>query len=737
LVCFVGSAVNAGEIAGTLRLPPSVDGKRSPAVAYIAARASAAQDSAPTIVVDQKGFEFSPRVQAIPLGGRIVFRNSDRESHNVNSQSDCCAFNFMIGPASDAGPSESEPFTPARPGLVRLLCNIHAQMRGFVMVCPSPMFDVADSQGSFRIQSVPDGKHRLVVWQESCVQVSQEVDVSGTTNVTIELEAASAVRSALPARRARAVVPWREVLTQITSKLETAAQLAQESGSVAQADSWALDAYFECFEASQLETAVLLFRGEERTFVVERMFARIRRPMLADLAAGRIELAAVQAAIDDLAREIELDIRELDKRGIVDRASLSSGATSRAISPSRRLAAADISRVMTELREALDNVHRLAATGNASAAASALADAYFEIFHRIEPTLASHNFTEMRHIEGLFLECRGNLQSGKHPDIVRTELDSLWSTIDSATASIGTVESNGITSAVTRFWNAFLILVREGVEALLIVTALLMYIERSGGSNGKRSIYGGVICGLAATLVTWTSLQWLIARSGIAQEVIEGLAALAAAAVLFYVSYWLISKSEARRWQQFLSRQVDRQLSSGSRWAIASAAFLAVYREGAETILMLQPMLVQPSRGELAGAAAGAAAAAIALVAAYWALRFATVRMAIRPFFRVTGALLFTLAIVFAGKGVTELQEARLLAITPLAPATHALVMAIPVWLRDVLGIVPNVQSLAIQGIILAGALLSLLSMWLMPSSEPEERAPRKPERSLVSSQAS
>jgi high-affinity iron transporter len=505
---------------------------------------------------------------------------------------------------------------------------------------------------------------------------------------------------------------------------------------VSQADSWALDAYFECFEASELETAVLLFRGEQRTFVLERMFARIRRPLLADLAAGKVELSVVQAAIDELAREIEQDIRELESKGIMDRAALWSQTGAAPTVAVRRAGAAEVSQVVSELQEAFAKVERLAESGEAPAAAAALADAYFDLFHRIEPTLAAHNFVQMRQIEGRFLELRGKIQSGRFSDSLPTDLQSLYAEIDSASAALRVANAGGLASAANRFGNAFLILTREGVEALLIVTALLVYLERSRRRDAKRWIYGGILVALVATLFTWTLLQWVIAQSDMAQETIEGIAALAAGAVLFYVSYWLISKAEARRWQQFLSRQVDRQLSSGGRWAIGLAAFLAVYREGAETILMIQPMLVQPATSELVGAIAGAVTAALALAAIFWALRFASFRMAIRPFFRVSGALLFTLAVVFAGKGIAELQEARLLAISPLSPALHSLVMALPSALRDALGIMPNVQAMATQATILTGAVLSLASVWVISSHESVKLEQTKPDRELINSPA-
>jgi high-affinity iron transporter len=721
-------AARASEVAGKVRFPAGVDGRRSPAVVYLATKPAEGPSAGPTIFIDQRNHEFVPRVQVLPLGGSIVFRNSDRESHNVNSLSGCCSFNFMVSPVGDAGPGESEPYSPDKSGLIRLLCNIHQQMRGYVMVCPSPLCAVTDEFGNFRIEGVPDGDHKVIVWQESCKSFSQELSLVGAAKLDVELQASElAPRVAAPVRSGsgsgvKVVRPlaWVDVLRQIEGKLDAAVDAAQSSGSVRDADRLALDAYFECFEASELETAVLLFCGEERKFVLERMFAQIRRPLLADLAAGKIEARRVHDAIRELTNAIEEDIVVLHRHGVRDRTALGSKAPLLS-KPAARVVAgpAEVSQVMSQLRVAFAEVERLAESGNGGVAAGALADSYFQIFHRIEPALASNNFLQMRQIEDGFLQLRGSIQAGMEPDRVRAGLDALWSEIDLASSALERANQGRFAAAANRFWNAFVILAREGVEALLIITALLLFLDRAKRPEAKRLIYGGIALALVATIFTWSLLQWAIARSGIAQETIEGVSALAAGALLFYVSYWLVSKSEGRRWQQFLSSQVDRNLTRGSRWAIGMAAFLAVYREGAETILMCQPMLVRPTAHELTGAIAGFVAAAVALAGIFWGLRSASFRMAIRPFFRVTGALLFTLAVVFAGKGVAELQEARVLAISPLPVGLHTFVMAIPSALRDVLGINANAQVIAIQLTIVIGASMSLASLWLFASPSP------------------
>ena len=369
----------------------------------------------------------------------------------------------------------------------------------------------------------------------------------------------------------------------------------------------------------------------------------------------------------------------------------------------------------------------MAAAGQAAASASALADAYFDVFHRIEPALKAEDYPRTRQIEQAFLLLRGQLDSGADASQAKASLASLMAQIQQASAALNAAPVSGLAASLQGFSNAFVILTREGTEALLIVTALLMYLNRVGHAGGRRAVYLGIVAAVLATGLTWFGLQHAIAHSGVAQETIEGVASLVAAGVLFYVSYWLISKAEARRWQAFLTGQLDRGISRGSLAAFATAAFLAVYREGAETILMFQPIMLGAGGSQLTGVLAGIAAAMVSLVAVFWALRFASVRMAIRPFFRITGVLLFGLAVVFAGKGVTELQEAGILVVSPLPGKLGATILALPGWLREILGLGASLQSLAIQGLLLAGAIVSLLAIRLT-SSPPDADAPHRPQ---------
>ena len=174
---------------------------------------------------------------------------------------------------------------------------------------------------------------------------------------------------------------------------------------------------------------------------------------------------------------------------------------------------------------------------------------------------------------------------------------------------------------------------------------------------------------------------------------------LAAAAVLFYVSYWLIAQSESKRWTEFLKRSASRGASVGGYLTLALTAFLAVYREGAETALMYQALIAQTPRLGQFGVAAGLAVGLVLLTGVYFAIRSASVKLPIRLFFKITSFTLFVMAVVFAGKGVAELQAARLIKTTPIAALGEGL---------PILGFYPTAQGIEVQGLLLFGALTAL-----------------------------
>ncbi|MCA9482208.1 MAG: FTR1 family iron permease [Nitrospina sp.] len=244
------------------------------------------------------------------------------------------------------------------------------------------------------------------------------------------------------------------------------------------------------------------------------------------------------------------------------------------------------------------------------------------------------------------------------------------------------------------FWGlavqSFLILAREGVEAILVVAALVAYLRRSGNGEKVAVIWQGVGLALVASIATAWILNSVIAVSGASRESLEGFTLLLAAAVLLYVGYWLYTKSGSDRWQVFIRDQMNRAISRGSLFALGAVAFLAVYREGAETILFYQA-LVSGASGNLNAVWVGMGMACVALAGAYYLVRVASIRLPIGLFFTCTAFLLFVMALIFTGQGLLELQVSGVVPSTPL-----------PGWPQvNWLGIFPTLETLLGQFLIL------------------------------------
>lgn len=251
-------------------------------------------------------------------------------------------------------------------------------------------------------------------------------------------------------------------------------------------------------------------------------------------------------------------------------------------------------------------------------------------------------------------------------------------------------------SSMSLFVASFFLLVREGFEAILIVAALMTFLTKAGATDRRRDVARGAWLAVAASLVTWVLVELLFKVSPGQREMIEGSTMLLAAAVLFYVSYWLLSKIEAAKWAAFVHGKMQSALSSGSGMALSAVAFLAVYREGFETILFYKALFTSAGPGGVS-VIAGIAAGSVGLVVVYLLINQLGLRVAMKPFFAVTGVMLYYMAFVFAGKGIAELQEARIIPLTVIEGAPR-----IPV-----LGIYPTLESLLVQGLLLALALVA------------------------------
>ena len=246
--------------------------------------------------------------------------------------------------------------------------------------------------------------------------------------------------------------------------------------------------------------------------------------------------------------------------------------------------------------------------------------------------------------------------------------------------------------------DAAIIMLREGLEALLIIGALLAFLQKSNNRDKQRWVWLGGLAGVLASIVTAIALQRLFvsATAGANREIIEGVTGLLAAGLLVYVSYWLHSKSHLGAWQQYIRQQSNAALVRNSLLSLASIAFLAVFREGAETVVFY--MGIAPAIA-LADLMLGIGLAVVVLVVLGVLMLRYGVRIPLRPFFLVTSLLLYYMAFKFVGTGIHALQMAGAVPATPNR--------FLPSW--QPLGLFPTLETTAVQLLLLVLALAVVL----------------------------
>ncbi|MDR0730580.1 MAG: FTR1 family iron permease [Treponema sp.] len=270
---------------------------------------------------------------------------------------------------------------------------------------------------------------------------------------------------------------------------------------------------------------------------------------------------------------------------------------------------------------------------------------------------------------------------------VKESLDTLARYIREDAAQL----DSKVESALGVFLGSLLIILREGFEAIIIVGAIIAYLVKSGNKKSTKPVYWGSLIALGfSVLMAWILNALTSTASGRNQEIIEGATMLLAVGVLFYVSNWMVSKAEAEAWTSYIEGKVQNSITRGSMFSLAFAAFLAVFREGAETILFYQALLAG-NQNYVNMVWLGFGIGSVALVVVYILIRILSLRLPLKPFFLGTSVLLFVMSVSFTGAGIKELQEGNVVPVT-LLPFNFTI---------DILGIYPTLQTLIPQVLLL------------------------------------
>jgi len=330
-----------------------------------------------------------------------------------------------------------------------------------------------------------------------------------------------------------------------------------------------------------------------------------------------------------------------------------------------------------------------------------------EGYELVERPLANVDEKLMREGERDMMALRDAIRSEAPLAAVEAQAKRVSATLERARERLDA----GELSAATVFTSALFILLREGLEALLVVAAIVAFLTKANRRDALVWVHAGWIAAVALGVVTWAVASYVIAISGAHREITEGVTGLIAAAMLVYVGYWLHSKSSTQAWQAFVKDSVGAALASRTLWTMAGVSFLAVYREIFETVLFYQALWVQASETGSSALAGGLVAGAAVLAAIGWGLFRYSLRLPLGPFFTVMSWLMCVLAVVLAGKGVAALQEAGVVG---------ANVVDIPSL--PVLGIFPTVQTLAAQAAVIA-CIAALLYFGSGDSPAPQSNA--------------
>lgn len=390
--------------------------------------------------------------------------------------------------------------------------------------------------------------------------------------------------------------------------------------------------------------------------------------------------------------------------------ALGVGATRGQLAAVRGYQAADspdaaITATFDAVRGKVAEAERLAQAGDHDAAVTAAFDAYL-LFEQVERTVRAKKPGLATTLEASFATLRTRVAGGATAAELAAVDAELLAGLEQAQRVVGDQ-----VSSANLFGQSLVILLREGLEAILIIGALMAFLVRVGAGHRRRDIHIGVGAAVALSLLTALMLETVFHLSPANQEVLEGITMVTAVLVLFYVSYWLLSKLEVQKWTAFVRGRVQEAVTGGSAFALASAAFLAVYREGFETVLFYKALFV--SGGSTAATAApvigGMMVGGALLALVYIAINRYGVRLPLKPFFAVTSAFLYYTAFVFAGKAVAELQAGGVISTTVL-----------PGWPRlPAVGIYPTLESILAQVLLVVLALAAL--GWVFLVQRPRE----------------
>ncbi len=339
----------------------------------------------------------------------------------------------------------------------------------------------------------------------------------------------------------------------------------------------------------------------------------------------------------------------------------------------RKLPDVDEERSLLTARTRVEEALRLGASGDMMGARNALLDGYLNGLEPVEVKLRARDSALVDRLEQSFLQAR--LATERGSPHLQDEGRELLSLLDQARRGSGSAAS-----LLSVIWLTFLILLREGFEATIIVAALLAALRKMEATSQARVVHAGWVSALAVGALAFLLGRHLLA--GAHRELLEGVVALVAVGMLLYAALWLNARVHMSRFMGELRQKMQGALGSGSSVGLFAIAFTAVLRESFETAVFLQGLALDSATGVAWGALAGA----VALVALVLGVRRVGYRLPMKALFQVSTGVLVVTAVILLGKGLHALQEVALLPLSPLPFVTVELMGVYP----DAVSLVPQ-----------------------------------------------
>ncbi|MEW5543985.1 FTR1 family protein [Pseudomonas soli] len=316
--------------------------------------------------------------------------------------------------------------------------------------------------------------------------------------------------------------------------------------------------------------------------------------------------------------------------------------------------------------------------------------AYLEGFELVESSLDNIDTQARKDTEKSLMAYRQSLQDGLPVAQAEQRLAEAKVKLEQASKLLG---SDGLSWSLS-YISGLLILLREGLEAILVLAAILAFLRNTGQQSAVRSVNVGWALALVAGFATWALAAYVIDVGGAQRELLEGCTALFAAVMVLWLGVWMHDRRHAAAWQDYIKSSL---VSGGGRFGFAVLAFFSVYRELFEVILFYETLWLQAGPAGHQVVLAGGATALVLLVGLAWVILRGSAKLPLSLFFSINAALLCALSVVFAGHGVKALQEAGVLGTRPVA-----------FFEFDWLGIHADLYSLSAQAV----ALLAIVFLY-------------------------